>query len=246
MKKKLVLWALMAISSLSVNADILSVHCPLGCPDNPDGNDLVFAHVYALSNNKTTKFADWVAYEVDVVNFGDSPGRSWKADPLLGEDSTLEPGDYKGAHSSTLKADRGHQAPLASFAGSRYWSELNYLSNITPQHKDLNQGPWKNLEDAVRAAVKYHDSLFVITGAIYEGTPLQLPNADESHRVPSSYFKVIYNRKGESVAFVMKQSESKSLNFCNTKTPLAAVRSKLAFDIPEFTDSSRLSERFGC
>ncbi len=63
-----------------------------------------------------TKFADWVTYEVDVVNFGDSPGRSWKSDPLLSKDSTLEPGDYKSANTSTLKADRGHQAPLASIA----------------------------------------------------------------------------------------------------------------------------------
>ena len=236
----------MTICSLSANAAILSVHCPLGCPGNPDGNDLVFGHVYALSNNTTTKFADWVAYEIDVVNFGDSPGRSWKADPLLSEGSTLEPGDYKGASSSTLEADRGHQAPLASFAGSRYWSELNYLSNITPQHKNLNQGPWKKLEDAVRATVKYRNSLFVITGTIYDGTPLQLPKANESHQVPSSYFKVIYNLKGESVAFVMKQSESKNIDFCTTQVPLATVRSKLDFDFPELTNSSKLSERFGC
>lgn len=57
--------------SATASADILSVHCPLGCPLNPEGNDLVFGHVYALSNNGDTKFADWVAYEVDVTNFGD-------------------------------------------------------------------------------------------------------------------------------------------------------------------------------
>ena len=63
------------ILSLPVNAEILSVHCPLGCPTNPTGNDIVFAHVYALSNNPNTKFADWVAYEVSVSNLGESPGR---------------------------------------------------------------------------------------------------------------------------------------------------------------------------
>ena len=52
-----------------------------------------------------------------------------------------------------------------------YLAELNYLSNITPQHKNLNQGPWKKLEDAVRASVKYRESLFVITEPIYEAPP---------------------------------------------------------------------------
>ena len=121
--------------SPSANADILSLHCPVGCPSNPTENDLVFSHLYALSNNPETKFADWVSYEVDVLNFGDTPGRKWKAAPLLEKNKTLEPSDYKKV--SDISSDRGHQAPLA---GSRYWCELNYLSNITPQNKYLNQG----------------------------------------------------------------------------------------------------------
>ncbi len=76
MNKYLVASIIISGLFLPVKAEILSVHCPLGCPGNPTGNDLVFSHVYALSNNSETKFADWVAYEVDVVNFGDSPGRS--------------------------------------------------------------------------------------------------------------------------------------------------------------------------
>ena len=246
MKIQRLLFVLFALLPLPANAEILSVHCPLGCPGNPNGNDLVFSHVYALSNNPETKFADWVAYEVDVVNFGNSPGRNWKADPLLDEGATLEPADYQGANSSDLKADRGHQAPLASFAGSRYWAELNYLSNITPQHKNLNQRAWKELEDAVRSAVSFRDSLFVITGPLYEGGVLQLPNADESHQVPTAYFKTIYNQKGESASFVMKQSISKDAEYCETKTSLAAIRPKVTFGIPGLAESSALSMRLGC
>lgn len=76
--------------SATAPADVLSVHCPLGCPSIAVGNDVVFGHLYALSNNPKTKFADWVAYEVAVLNFGPSPGRDWKADPLLADDETLE------------------------------------------------------------------------------------------------------------------------------------------------------------
>ena len=127
-----------------------------------------------------------------------------------------------------------------------YLAELNYLSNITPQHKNLNQGPWKKLEDAVRASVKYRESLFVITGPIYEGIPLQLPKANEPHRVPSSYFKIIYNLKGESSSFIMKQSESKNANYCDTKKQLTAILSKTGFDMPKLTDSNVLAKRLGC
>jgi endonuclease G len=234
----------MTVASFT-HADILSVHCPLGCPTNPTKNDLVFGHVYALSNDPDTKFADWVAYEVDVLNFGDSPGRKWKKDPLLDDDETLEPSDY-GSLQKALGADRGHQAPLASFAGSQYWSELNYLSNITPQDSDLNQGPWKSLEDAVRDAVGYRNSLFVITGPLYDGSTLQLPKADEPHKIPTAYFKVVYDLEGNSASFVMKQSAQRDDNFCDNHVTFNDVQGKTAFKLPKLTDNAAVLKRLGC
>ncbi|WP_241910356.1 DNA/RNA non-specific endonuclease [Vibrio lentus] len=94
-----------------------------------------------------------------------------------------------------MNVDRGHQAPLASFVGSRYWPTLNYLSNITPQAKDLNQGAWKNLEEAVRGAVGFRDSLYISTGTLYRNEMDALPKADEVHAVPSDYYKIVYMRK---------------------------------------------------
>jgi len=229
-----------------VKADILSVHCPSGCPEDPANNDLVFAHLYALSNNPKTKFADWVAYEVSPTNFGTTPGRVWLNDPLLDSANTLEKGDYKGANKSLLQADRGHQAPLASFAGSRYWSELNYLSNITPQHKNLNQGPWKNLEEAVRSAVTYRKSLFVITGPLFNDTMPTLPDADESHQVPAGYFKVIYDRSGNSSRFIMSQNTQRKANFCDKRASVEQMQTQLNFALPDLEDNDIISTRLGC
>lgn len=89
-----------------------------------------------------------------------------------------------------LKVDRGHQAPLASFKGTPYWSQTNYLSNITPQKAALNQGPWKRVEDAVRVLAATH-TVYVITGPLYERDMPPLPKASKSHRVPSGYWKII-------------------------------------------------------
>jgi len=226
-------------------ADILSVHCPAGCPTNPDGNDLVFGHLYALSNNPTTKFSDWVAYEVDVTNFGASPGRNWKEDPLLDESKTLEPSDYKKANRE-LKIDRGHQAPLASFAGSKYWSELNYLSNITPQKSALNQGPWKDLEGAVRSATGFRNSLYVIAGPIYSDDYGVLPRADEPHKIPAGYFKIIYSANGESAAFFMSQAEDRNADYCTLKKPVPEIQAMLSFSLPALSDYRTIIERLGC
>ena len=237
---------LLVISALSysVKADILSVHCPLGCPSNPTGNDLVFGHVYALSNNPETKFADWVAYEVSVLNFGVSPGRTMKSDPLLEDSETLEKSDYGNV--SSIDTDRGHQAPLAAFAGSHYWHELNYLSNITPQHKNLNQGAWKRLENAVRSTVEFRKSLYVITGTIYNNNTLKLPKANEDHEIPTEYFKIIYNQKGEAASFLMEQSTPKTTDFCSKQKPISEIASKIGFNLPSLSNSATVANQIGC
>jgi len=49
---KTIVGVILAILAASTNADILSVHCPHGCPTNPASNDLIFTHVYALSKDK--------------------------------------------------------------------------------------------------------------------------------------------------------------------------------------------------
>lgn len=232
--------------SLSAKADILSVHCPLGCPSNPEGNDLVFSHVYALSNNPETKFADWVAYEVDVINFGDSPGRKWKEEPLLSKNETLEEEDFKGIFSSELKSDKGHQAPLAAFAGSPYWSELNYTSNITPQDSDLNQGPWEKLEAAVRNAVSYRKSLFVLTGPLYRSDRPSMPNADEKHIVPSAYFKIVYDTSSNAAVFIMEQSSKRNDDYCQKRGTLESITESTVFDLPELDVNSSVYARLGC
>ncbi|ELE2163678.1 DNA/RNA non-specific endonuclease [Vibrio fluvialis] len=236
---------LLSILSLSAQAEILSVHCPLGCPSNPESNDLVFTHIYALSNNSTTKFADWVAYEVNPINYGVSPGRNWNSDPLIDESKTLEPSDYTGANASDLEADRGHQAPLASFAGSRYWYEANYLSNITPQDEDLNQGPWKILEDKVRDIATYEDPLYVITGPLFNSEMSKLPKADEEHVVPSGYFKIVYNNKG-AVGFVMPQSSGRNDDFCSKTSTLGNIQTLAGFSLPSLKDNPELKAELGC
>jgi endonuclease G len=237
------------------------IHCkhffygyPTGTPAN---NDLIIRDIYALSSNDTTKFADWVAYRLDhdTVAGNVETQRRWKADPWLDDSETLEPGDYDGAH-ATLKTDRGHQAPLASFKGTSSWAETNYLSNITPQKSNLNQGPWQELEDKVRDLVEEGYTVYVMTGPLYEREMSQLPNADEPHKVPSGYWKIILVQLSEpydsirAASFIFDQETGRrakmiehlaTINKIEERSGLDFLR-ELPNDIEEDIEGNRFAE----
>lgn len=242
------------IFSLPALADLQIVHCLKGCPTGaPATNTTVVREIYALSNNATTKFADWVAYRVTNLTIGssDSLNRAWKADPLLDGDETLEPEDYKGANKA-LKVDRGHQAPLASFAGTIYWRDTNYLSNITPQKADLNQKAWMYLESAVRHAAYHLNQVWVLTGPLYEDNETPLPQADEHHKIPSGYWKLVMSKSGKMAGFIFDQDTPKGADYCDTKyeASLSDIDTKTSLDIapdaPASWPTGSLRKDLGC
>ena len=222
------LFAILCLPSVVLAQNVHIVHCSAGCPTGtPPTNDLVVREIYALSNNRDTKFADWVAYRVtgETIGTSDSLNRSWKKDDLLDGDETLEPRDYRGA-SDALDTDRGHQAPLASFAGTRFWRVTNFLSNITPQKSELNQGPWRQLEEAVRDVAYASGEVYVVTGPTHDPNEeaMQLPGADEPHQVPTGYFKVVADGKGRVTAFLFDQDTDSDMDYCDGITTLKDVQ----------------------
>ncbi|MCB9204172.1 MAG: DNA/RNA non-specific endonuclease [Flavobacteriales bacterium] len=238
--------------------EIYCKHFFYGYPyGTPASNDLIIRDIYAMSNNDATKFADWVAYRLTMHEVdGDlEVERNWREDPWLADDETLEPSpsskdDYKDA-SSTLDVDRGHQAPLASFKGSRFASQSNLLSNITPQKKDLNQGPWKNLEEAVRDLVRTGKTVHVMTGPIYNESMPKLPNADEDHKIPSAYWKVVIAITGdnsfETAAFIMHQNSGRTDALASKVVTIDEVEKQsgldLLWELPDAEENSVESKK---
>lgn len=229
----------------TLTLDLCGGVCPGGVSA---ANVLVERDIYVLSANCETKFADWVAYRVSAESFGPSQRRTWRADPALNEACTLEPEDYRGAHAA-LGTDRGHQAPLASFAGTDAWADTNYLSNITPQRSALNQGPWKNLEAAVRvAAIDGERDVFVLTGPLYDGEVGVLPGADEAHTVPSGYWKVIAFADGDVSGFIFEQDTPRLAAFCDYAVSIADIERRSGLTLPQ-TDgvlSNGVMRALGC
>ena len=211
----------------------LADNCAYDCPTGATGEEIERS-IYTLSNNANTKFADWVAYNVTSETI-DGPTRSryWKADPDLDAADTLEPDDYTDAN-AILSTDRGHQVPLASFSNTDDWAMLNYLSNITPQSSTLNQGPWVDLESAVRSMVSAGQDVYVVSGPLYEWTFGELPEADETHTIPSGYFKIVITDVDgwvEASAFIMEQTAARADDFCTTEVTVDEVESRSGLDI---------------
>lgn len=227
--------ALVVSASVAYAQETHIAHCLKGCPTGaPATNDLIVREILALSSNGQTKFADWVAYRVtrETIGSSESLNRTWKPDPLLDANETLEKQDYTGANAAH-DYDRGHQAPLASFSGTVFWRTTNFLSNITPQKADLNQGAWKELESRVRHATHHSGELYVVTGPLYSAAASMpaLPQADETHTVPTGYWKVIASEGGRMTAFIFSQNTPRNANHCDHRVTLSEVESQSGLNL---------------
>jgi endonuclease G len=230
----------------SVGSDL----CLYGCPARTPAQDQVVTHhILILANNPKTKFADWVAYRITRDTLGSRCLRRWAADPDLRAGTTLLPEDYIGIR-AVLGSDRGHQAPLAGLCGSPYWQEANYLSNITPQKTDLNEGAWERLEDAERGLLSENiTAIYSLTGTLYEHPMPALPRSRLHNVVPSAYWKVIAVFQGGkflAAAFIMEQSTPRNADYCSNLVSLNEVerRSHLHLfpSLPDRTNHTVLAQ----
>jgi endonuclease G len=172
-----------------------------------DADDTIIRHRgYTLSYNSKYKQANWVAYlltkEETVKCF--QRGEIFAPDPLI-------PGtDFKVDY---LKSgyDRGHLAPAADMGYSMETMVQSFFySNMSPQVPRFNRGIWKKLEMQVRNWAVEYDSLYVVTGPIFDSL---MPTIGP-HRiaVPKAYYKVLLQkRNGEwfGIGFVLPNGSLK-------------------------------------
>ena len=228
------------------------IKCPMGMPAD---NIFVDHGVIALSSNRKTKFADWVAYLVvsDYIT-GPARTRNWHKDPMIDAQYTFTPTDYTRMSLDPYLFDRGHQAPLAAFKNHPKWFALNYLSNITPQKKDLNRGAWKSLESAERKLVLKYQAAYVLTGPYYEeNNVIQGPPIDRiKYVIPSGYWKIIATKSGDTIktaSFLFPQNTPPRDSHCKHLTSIPQVEKMTGlkfFDGKAPLEALSLNEDVGC
>ena len=174
-----------------------------------DTDDTIIKHRgYTLSYNSKYKQANWVAYLLTrpstSLRTRFQRGEFFAPDPLItGTDFSI---DYQKSG-----YDRGHLAPAADMGYSMETMVQSFFySNMSPQLPRFNRGVWKKLEMQVRNWAVEYDSLYVVTGPIFDSV---MPTIGP-HRVavPKAYYKVLLQkRNGEwfGIGYVLPNASLK-------------------------------------
>ena len=183
----------------------------LEIPAPPKGKKelILKRHNYTLSFNKETNLPNWVAWRLDkqrLVEKVSRKGYGFKPDPDLNPTQAIVTQDY--AHSGY---DRGHMCP----AGDSRWNgeamkESFYMTNICPQHPNLNGGDWHELEQACRRWA-LEGPIYIVCGPIlYKKSSPQYIGKEHRIRVPEAFFKVILagveKGKPKAIGFIYKNT----------------------------------------
>lgn len=120
-------------------------------------------------------------------------------------DFKLDPDIPKNCNQKSSKSykngyDRGHMVPANHLDQSVLaLTQSNYMSNIAPQHKNMNRGAWLYTEKLIEC-YRDKEELLVLGGAIWDGKKKKF-FADHGVVAPSHFWKVIIKGVGAAESY---------------------------------------------
>ena len=161
---------------------------------------------YVTSYNKDLRQPNWVAWHLTAAHADGPVSRKG----IRFEEDTEVPSP-RATHADYTRSgfDRGHMCP----AGDNQWSaaamEQSFLmTNICPQHPNLNRGDWNEMENACRDWARDYGDIVIVAGPIFY---------KQNHKkigknkvvVPEAFFKVVLTLSGEpqAVGFIYKNNK---------------------------------------
>jgi len=213
-------------------------HCLHGCPLGSNAeNHLILRPIYALSYNTRNKAADWAAYRVtsDSIGIASNLSREAVVDDFV--EDTLSAADFINAEEAGLT--RGQFVPLVNFAGTPYWDEVNYMTNVVARSRSLSQGAWYGLEWSIRNLVNRESEVYVLTGPIFRQTPVVASlQTQAQHRVPDAFFKIVVSADNEVAAFIFDQGLPVHVHHCDNRASIDEIEKATGLDL--FPENPRL------
>ena len=209
MKTKTLIWILLFLLTISKG---YAQNKELEIPTSPKGKKelIIKRKNYTLSFNEETNMPNWVAWRLDkkkLVEKVSRKGHSFSPDPNMNAKQAVVTQDYVRSG-----YDRGHMCP----AGDSRWSgeamkESFYMTNICPQHPNLNGGDWHKLEQACRRWAE-DGPIYIVCGPIlYKTGKPKFIGKEHRIRVPEAFFKVILagveKGKPKAIGFIYKNTE---------------------------------------
>src|SRR5438094_228874 len=183
-----------ALLSTTQIIDSEAKHLPWG---RPACSRMLFDVEYVLCYDVDRKVALWASYRLEAADVVDAARvNAFRTDPRLPIDQNAACDDYKGSG-----FDRGHTVPRSDMNRSlAAMVNTFFLTNMTPQRPNVNQGAWARLEDWVRAWARVSGWVHVISGSVFDDDDNEQPDAvadaqlsqgSSGVAVPSHYYKVI-------------------------------------------------------
>ncbi|MCR4853217.1 MAG: DNA/RNA non-specific endonuclease [Prevotella sp.] len=160
---------------------------------------------YTVSYNSQTLIPNWVAWRLTADH---AYGNAQREEEMFTEDTEVPRPRATVDDYFNTGFDRGHMCP----AGDNKWSKEAMTStfvftNVCPQVRKLNVGPWNDLEIACRRWAKQYGEIYIVCGPILSnGTHRTIGR----HKVvvPERFFKVILCNRGtpKAIGFIYENS----------------------------------------
>ena len=153
---------------------------------------------------KDTRTPLFVIYKLDQKRAQDANNQTMYGRKVFRPDPQLALAGIVQAKDSDYRSsglDKGHLAPskIMQF-DAEAWIYSYLFSNVAPQDRDLNQHLWKELEQYVRKWIAQRSgtnlsgkSIHVVTGVHFEDATPPATKPGREVRVPTGFFKVIYD-----------------------------------------------------
>jgi endonuclease G len=160
-----------------------------GRPLNNDTNrpvTVLINHGYMVGYSADRKQPLWAAYRVSYARRSVDYERPvfFHSDLRLPENARVSPETFAGY-------DRGHMVPNSAINtqyGQLAQLETFLMSNICPQHRDLNRRLWRTLESrVVNNYAPAREQIWVISGPIFEQNIGQVNGVD----IPTHFFMIL-------------------------------------------------------
>jgi endonuclease G, mitochondrial len=153
------------------------------------GTELKYTH-FSLLMSKSRKLAYFTAVNIDgsILKSEARKGDVWYLDPRIDQ-------KYQSGAELYFKneLDRGHLVRRLDPMWGDVWREAGeetfHFTNAAPQHKNLNQKTWQNLEDYIlKNAGKFDLKVTVFTGPIFRADDLRYRS---KYKIPAEFWKVV-------------------------------------------------------
>jgi len=185
-----------------------------------DGTPIDHTH-HSVGISRERALAIYSATNVDGEHIvGSIPRRDFTFDPDVPRQIQIDDDrGYKGFPTPDANPwDRGHLARRVDV----HWPtreiallaerDAAFWTNISPQHRRLNQGPWGDVEDWLLDLAEGQRRMSVFTGPVFTSTDLVWRNRDDELeiRIPAGYWKIgLFNHDGRlrAAAFLIWQTD---------------------------------------